>query len=56
EDSGPGFDYANQLSRGLPAHTALSGRGIRLVAELCESLEFRDSGNRVEALFSWVNS
>ena len=56
EDSGPGFDYANQLSRGLPAHIALSGRGIRLVAELCESLEFRDSGNRVEALFSWVNS
>jgi CheY-like chemotaxis protein len=54
EDSGPGFDFksydASENEQLLP-----SGRGIRLVQELCDSLTFQEPGNRVDAVYSWVN-
>ena len=54
EDSGPGFDYSNYKNE-LPADTQLSGRGIKLLLELCESLTYNQQGNRVEAVYRWVN-
>lgn len=56
EDSGSGFDYDALLKRQSVPETQFSGRGIRLVKELCDSFEYWDSGNRVTAAFSWVDS
>jgi len=55
EDSGKGFDFENQA---LPAHgeIALSGRGLLLIRDLCESLEFHGKGNIAIARFSWSTS
>ena len=53
EDSGPGFDYNSYLSQQPASDTQLSGRGLALVSELCESLEYDASGTRVNASFSW---
>lgn len=56
EDSGPGFDYRARCNRRSTPDTQFSGRGIRLVEELCDSVEYRDSGNKVTVAFSWLNS
>jgi len=48
EDSGPGFDWAAVLDR---AEAEKHGRGLALVADLCESLHFAAPGNRVEAVY-----
>lgn len=54
EDSGNGFDYeefqTRDSSRPIP-----SGRGIRLLSELCDTLTYHPPGNRVEAVYSWIN-
>ena len=55
EDSGPGFDYNSRLPGELPPDTQFSGRGIKLVSELCDSIEYEATGNRVKAAFSWTN-
>ncbi len=54
EDSGPGFDF-NCFDASTPGHLLPSGRGIHLVRELCDSLSFHEPGNRVDAVYSWVN-
>ncbi len=53
EDSGQGFDYANHVVPSSGDDTALSGRGLVLIRDLCESLEFEGSGNIAIARFSW---
>ncbi|WP_176225298.1 ATP-binding SpoIIE family protein phosphatase [Methylomagnum ishizawai] len=52
EDDGPGFDYERwrRGSRQSPPH---GGRGIGLVEDLCESVEFLGTGNRVRAVYRW---
>ena len=52
EDSGDGFDYDRETpsSRG---EDALSGRGILLIRDLCDSLEYHGRGNIAIARFSW---
>jgi len=52
EDSGKGFDFANHVAPNV-GDTALSGRGLVLICDLCESLEFEGSGNVAVARFSW---
>ncbi|MDH3447441.1 MAG: SpoIIE family protein phosphatase [Gammaproteobacteria bacterium] len=52
EDSGKGFDYANHYPP-TTRETALSGRGILLIQDLCESLEYHGKGNIAIARFSW---
>ncbi len=52
EDSGKGFDYKSQDFRQLQ-DTDLSGRGIMLIRDLCESLEYHGKGNIAIARFSW---
>ena len=53
EDSGPGFNYHDILDHAPAPDTQFSGRGISLVAELCDSLIYQEPGNRVKASFSW---
>ena len=53
EDSGNGFDYHNHKIDTDKSHTDLSGRGILLVNDLCESLEYIGNGNIAEAIYSW---
>ena len=52
EDSGKGFDYEDhtQLTNW---QMALSGRGIFLVQDLCDSLEYQGDGNIALARFGW---
>ena len=52
EDSGKGFDYENHNPR-LDGDAALSGRGILLIQDLCESLEYHGKGNIAIARFGW---
>ena len=54
-DSGSGFDYSNFQSDTLD-HSRLSGRGLQLVYELCNSIRFNPPGNQVKATYSWNNS
>jgi anti-sigma regulatory factor (Ser/Thr protein kinase) len=54
-DSGSGFDYKKVQCDNLD-HSRLSGRGLQLVCELCNSLKFNEPGNQVEAIYSWNNS
>lgn len=56
EDSGPGFDHANQIVANESNHLRLSGRGILLVRDLCESLEYYGKGNIAEAVYSWKSN
>ncbi|MFT5220103.1 MAG: CheY-like chemotaxis protein [Planctomycetota bacterium] len=51
EDSGEGFDYIN--NKPLTNEIALSGRGLVLVRDLCESLEYHGRGNIALATFAW---
>lgn len=48
EDSGAGFDWAAVLEK---AEAERHGRGLALVTELCESLQFTGPGNRAEAVY-----
>ena len=56
EDSGDGFDFENQLVSKLENHTELCGRGILLISDLCESLNYMGKGNISEAIYSWKTS
>jgi len=53
KDSGAGFDYNGWLEKIRQGTLAegLSGRGIKLVDELCESLEYSENGTRVEVIY-----
>ncbi len=52
EDSGQGFDYSRiSLSEGEEGE--LSGRGIRLLQQLCDSVSYSGSGNQVEVVYRW---
>jgi CheY-like chemotaxis protein len=55
EDSGQGFDF---LTLGLSEKSdsnQLSGRGILLLNELCESVTFHEPGNTVEVVYTWID-
>lgn len=53
KDSGEGFDTA-RLDNSQSTETALSGRGVGLVKNLCHSLTYREEGSAVEAVFDWA--
>jgi anti-sigma regulatory factor (Ser/Thr protein kinase) len=48
-DSGGGFDYSNLMSEADSDHNF--GRGVALVKELCDGLEYSENGTKVEAKF-----
>ena len=59
KDSGMGFDFVKwrkELQQKQAENPMLSGRGVLLVEELCESLEYNETGTRVEAVFAWASS
>ena len=51
EDSGNGFNTST-LSNSEDTNI-FSGRGLRLIKGLCESLVFNDKGNLVKAIYKW---
>ena len=56
EDSGTGFEYDNQLTDKPIDNLSFSGRGILLIRDLCESLEYMGRGNIAVAVYSWKSS
>lgn len=55
KDSGKGFSYADYVNPPLSKQAPiLSGRGINLVLQLCDSLEYSDKGTTVEAKYAWA--
>lgn len=54
EDSGPGFDHEQMMSKlNMKDKNTYSGRGIALIASLCDKLEYQGSGNIVKAQYHW---
>lgn len=53
EDSGNGFDFKNYKPADSQNGNDFSGRGIYLIKELCESLNYLGKGNIAEAIYSW---
>lgn len=51
KDSGKGFDFPKVMKSGSKHY---SGRGIPLILNLCESVEFFDHGKHVRAIYRWV--
>jgi two-component system, HptB-dependent secretion and biofilm response regulator len=52
-DSGCGFDYGRHAAVQSTSDARLHGRGLRLVAQLCDDLRFHGCGNDVEVFFRW---
>jgi two-component system, HptB-dependent secretion and biofilm response regulator len=55
-DSGSGFDYERYTGVESDSDTLLHGRGLRVVAQLCDSLDFHGCGNDVEVCFRWAGT
>jgi DNA-binding response OmpR family regulator/anti-sigma regulatory factor (Ser/Thr protein kinase) len=57
EDSGQGFnikDYYQSRAETQMDRLQFSGRGIELVEQLCDKLDFKEKGNAVEASYVWT--
>ncbi|MFT5755590.1 MAG: CheY-like chemotaxis protein [Alteromonadaceae bacterium] len=57
QDSGKGFDLRKHYEKRSNSNNdtpMLSGRGIVLVEQLCESLQYKDNGTLVEASYVWT--
>lgn len=53
-DSGDGFEFKeSEINNGSPT-TQYYGRGLTLIASMCESLEVLPPGNQVQVKFRWV--
>ncbi|MGL1956361.1 MAG: SpoIIE family protein phosphatase [Colwellia sp.] len=56
KDSGKGFDIHNVMKKNsiLSEHnTSLNGRGVDLVSQLCDTLEYLNDGTSVSASYIW---
>jgi anti-sigma regulatory factor (Ser/Thr protein kinase) len=54
KDSGQGFDVKEYFLRNITIDNAgFSGRGLYLVNQLCETLEYKNNGSDVEAIYLW---
>lgn len=53
--TGSGFDYATKLIE-LDHNKTYSGRGIKLVRSLCESLDYADGGREAIARYHWART
>ncbi|TQV75344.1 fused response regulator/phosphatase [Aliikangiella marina] len=51
-DSGEGFDFEKAIARGSQTY---SGRGIPLIINLCESVDFLEDGRHVRAVYRWYD-
>jgi len=58
-DSGNGFEFSPWIEQGTSESLSknnFSGRGIKLVSDLCQSLNYRENGSIVEAVYQWNDS
>jgi len=56
KDSGKGFDIVNVLkgnSNAMNDGIKLSGRGVELVNQMCDTLEYQEQGTLVKASYIW---
>ena len=56
EDSGKGFDIVDVMKRNNIAENdgiKLSGRGVELVNQLCDTLEYLEQGTSVTGSYIW---
>ncbi len=51
-DTGSGFDVHNVLASSK-SDAAYHGRGIKLVKSICDTLQYDESGSRVQAVYRW---
>ncbi|WP_051559906.1 ATP-binding SpoIIE family protein phosphatase [Marinobacterium jannaschii] len=59
QDSGKGFDHQawlEAIAADKIPDDGLSGRGIKLLMEMCESISYSEEGSRVDVSFAWSNS
>ncbi len=52
EDTGPGF-VRSEANASLDGNLGHAGRGLALIEELCDSVNYNSRGNRVEVIFNW---
>lgn len=53
EDEGPGFDYENLPDPTAPENLEkIGGRGIFLIKNLTDEIEFDETGNKIEMTFN----
>jgi anti-sigma regulatory factor (Ser/Thr protein kinase) len=56
KDSGQGFDIYNVIkdnSMAMSDGVKLSGRGVELVNQLCDTLEYQEQGTSATASYIW---
>ena len=53
-DTGSGFDENAVISE-IDNNKEYSGRGIKLIRQICDSLEYSNGGRRATAVFRWKN-
>ncbi|ORU93225.1 MAG: hypothetical protein A6F70_04940 [Cycloclasticus sp. symbiont of Bathymodiolus heckerae] len=54
QDTGRGFDEKTVYSE-VTDNEQCSGRGIRLIRQICDALEYSDNGRQATAIFTWEN-
>jgi CheY-like chemotaxis protein len=54
QDSGIGFNEQDVISE-IDNNTQFSGRGIKLVRQICDSLTYTNGGRQATAVFTWKN-
>ena len=54
QDTGSGFDYL-QANSDLDSNDTFSGRGLKLIRQICDSLEYSNEGRQATAVFRWNN-
>ncbi|MEQ1813805.1 MAG: ATP-binding protein, partial [Candidatus Nitrotoga sp.] len=52
KDSGAGFDFTNWMAQQPDHALGLSGRGIMLLHNLCQSVRYIGNGNQVEIVYA----
>lgn len=55
QDTGNGFDK-NEVASSISNNEQYSGRGIQLIRQICDSLEYSNGGRQATAIFSWKNN
>lgn len=58
-DSGSGFEFTPWIDESSEINLAqneFSGRGIKLVTELCQKLSYHENGSAVKAVYTWNKS
>ncbi len=56
EDSGKGFDVSSLQQIEENNTPKLSGRGMTLIRNFCQSVTYNETGNRIECIYSWSNN